>query len=481
VAVSIVTPLIPVILAGGAGTRLWPVSRGTRPKHLARLIGDESLLQQAARRAIGRVAPEHVVTVGTRDQDFLIRHQLTAVAPGLGAHRLLEPVGRNTAAAIALAALYTMQRFSPAAAIWVCPSDHLVANPAALYAALDAALPAAAAGHLVTFGITPTRPETGYGYIRIGMAIAASPHVLAVRRFVEKPQRAAAEAMIAEGGYLWNSGMFLFRADRILAELGAHAPRILEGVEHAFAGLREMSGGSFEVPEDRYAAVPAAPIDKAVMEHAQRIAVVPCDPGWSDLGSWQALWEQLPKDDAGNATRGDALLDASENCLVYAEHRLVACAGVRDLAVIETDDAVLVADRNDGDAGRRLVALLRRDGRAEATAHREEQRPWGSVKLLHEGPGFEVEEIVLAPGGRLGPQSHRHRTAHWVVVAGTAKVTVKDEVVVVQSNQSVQIPLGARHGAENPTEVPTRLIAVQCGGDLGAANVVRDDEVQGRS
>jgi mannose-1-phosphate guanylyltransferase/mannose-6-phosphate isomerase len=235
------------------------------------------------------------------------------------------------------------------------------------------------------------------------------------------------------------------------------------------------------VPEDRYAVVPAAPIDKAVMEHAQRIAVVPCDPGWSDLGSWQALWEQLPKDDAGNATRGDALLDASENCLVHAEHRLVACAGVRDLAVIETDDAVLVADRNDGDAGRRLVALLHRDGRAEATAHREEQHPWGSLKVLHEGPGFKVEEIVLAPGGRFGPQSDRHRAAHWVVVAGTARVTVNDDVVVLQANQSVPIPLGAGHGAENPTEVPTRLIAVQCGGHPGAAAVIRDDEVQGRS
>jgi mannose-1-phosphate guanylyltransferase / mannose-6-phosphate isomerase len=476
-----VSPLIPVLLAGGAGTRLWPVSRGTRPKHLATLTGDESLLQQAARRAIARVAPEHVVTVGARAQDFLIRHQLAAVAPGLGAHRLLEPIGRNTAAAIALAALYAMQRFSPAATIWVCPSDHLVANPAALYAALEAALPAAAAGHLVTFGITPTRPETGYGYIRIGLALAACPHVLAVARFVEKPERAAAEAMIAEGGHLWNSGMFLFRADRILAEFAAHAPRILEGVEHAFAALRAMPGGSFEVPEDRYAAIPEAPIDKAVMEHAERIAVVPCDPGWSDLGSWQALWEQLPKDDAGNATRGDALLDASANCLVHAEHRLVACAGVRDLAVIETDDAVLVADRNDGDAGRRLVALLRRDGRAEATAHREEQRPWGSVKVLHEGPGYKVEEIVLAPGGRLGPQCHRERAGHWVVVAGAAKVTVNDDVVVLRANQSVQIPPGAGLGVENPTEVPARLIAVQCGSHLGAADAVRHDEGQGRS
>ena len=480
-AVSIVTPLIPVILAGGAGTRLWPVSRGTRPKHLARLTGDESLLQQAARRAIARVAPEHVVTVGARAQDFLIRHQLTAVAPGLGVHRLLEPVGRNTAAAIALAALYTMQRFSPAAAIWVCPSDHLVANPAALYAALDAALPAAAAGHLVTFGITPTRPETGYGYIRIGMAIAASPQVLAVRRFVEKP-RARRRRGDDRRGRLFVEQRHV-PVPRRPHPRRARCPRATDPRRRRarFRRAAGMPGGSFEVPEDRYAAVPAAPIDKAVMEHAERIAVVPCDPGWSDLGSWQALWEQLSKDDAGNATRGDALLDASENCLVHAEHRLVACAGVRDLAVIETDDAVLVADRNDGDAGRRLVAMLRRDGRAEATAHREEQRPWGSVKVLHEGPGFKVEEIVLAPGGRLGPQSHRHRAAHWVVVAGTAKVTVNDDVVVLQANQSVQIPLGARHGAENPTEVPTRLIAVQCGGDLGAANVVRDDEVQGRS
>ncbi len=480
-AVSMVTPLIPVILAGGAGTRLWPVSRGTRPKHLARLIGNESLLQQAVRRALARAAPEHLITVGAQPQDFLIRDQLTAVAPGLGDHRLLEPIGRNTAAAIALAALYAARRFAPAAALWVCPSDHLVTDAAALYRALDLALPAAAAGHLVTFGITPTRPETGYGYIRIGMPLAAIPRVLEVERFVEKPERAAAEAMIAEGGYLWNSGMFLFRADRILAELGAHAPQILQGVEHAFAALREAQAGSFEVPEDRYAAVPAAPIDKAVMEHAERIAVVPCDPGWSDLGSWQALWEQLPKDQAGNATRGDALLDRAENCLVHAERRLVACAGVRDLAVIETDDAVLVADRNDTDAGRRLVASLRPAGRAEATTHTEAQRPWGTSKLVHEGPGFKVEEIVVAPGGRLGLQSHRHRAGHWVVVAGAARVTVNDEVVVLQTNQSVHVPPGARHRVENVTAVPVRLIEVQCGGYLGEDDIVRHDDAPGPS
>ena len=462
--VRVVTPIIPVILAGGAGTRLWPVSRGTRPKHLASLTGDESLLQQAARRVLARGAAADVITVGAQAQDFLIRHQLAAVASGLGAHRLLEPIGRNTAAAIALSALYAARRMSPGAVLWVCPSDHLVTDPAALYEALDVALPAAAAGHLVTFGIAPTRPETEYGYIGIGTPLAAAPGILAVKRFVEKPARAAAETMIAEGGYLWNSGMFLFRADRILAELGSHAPPILAAVEHAFAALREASQGSFEVPEDRYAAVPAAPIDKAVMEHAERIAVVPCDPGWSDLGSWHALWEQLPKDQAGNATRGDAFLDASENCLVYAEGRLVACAGVRDLAVIETADAILVADRNDTNAGRRLVELLRESGRAEATAHPEEQRPWGSFRVLHEGPGFKVKEIVVAPGGRLSLRGHRHRAAHWVVVAGTATVTVNGEIVVLGANQSVHVPLGGEHRVENTTEAPLRIIEVQCGG-----------------
>ena len=456
------TAIIPVILAGGAGTRLWPVSRGTRPKHLASLIGDESLLQQAARRVLARGAAEDVITVGAQAQDFLIRHQLAAVASGLGAHRLLEPMGRNTAPAIALAALHAARRFSAGAVLWVCPSDHLITDPAALYEALEVALPAAAAGQLVTFGIAPTRPETEYGYIGVGRPLAATPGVRAVQRFVEKPARSAAEALIAEGGYLWNSGMFLFRADRILAELKTHAPPILEAVEHAFAALRESSPGSFEVPEDRYAAVPAAPIDKAVMEHAERIAVVPCDPGWSDLGSWHALWEQLPKDQAGNAIRGDAFLDASENCLVHAEGRLVACAGVRDLAVIETADAILVADRNDTNAGRRMVELLRERGRAEATAHPEEQRAWGTSRVLHQGPGFKITQIVVAPGGRLDLRGDR--PAHWVVVAGTATVALNGEIVVLGTDQGLHVPSGAEPRVENTTDAPLCIIEVQSGG-----------------
>jgi mannose-1-phosphate guanylyltransferase/mannose-6-phosphate isomerase len=476
-----VSALVPVILAGGSGTRLWPVSRDTLPKQLARLAGDQSLLAQTARRVLARARPDQVVTVGAKAQDFLVRRELEAIDPALVGHRLLEPAGRNTAAAIGFAALHAQQRFGGDALLWVCPSDHLMHAPDALYAALDAALRVAAAGELVTFGISATRPETGYGYIRAGAPLPDAVGVLRVERFVEKPALAAAQAMLAEGGHYWNSGMFLFRVDRILAELGAHAPALLAAVEAAFAALTEVPGGAFEVPLELYQAVPAAPIDKAVMERATRIAVVPCDPGWSDLGSWHAVWEQLPKDAAGNAVQGNAVLDASENCLVHAERRLVACSGVRDLAVIDTGDAILVADRNRGDAVRDLVALLKDAGRPEASAHGAEQRPWGSFEVLHEGPGFKVKEIIVTPGGRLSLQSHKHRAEHWVVVVGTALVTVDQQVLTLEPNQSVHIPLGAIHRMENPGSVPMHLIEVQCGSYLGEDDIVRYEDVYGRS
>jgi mannose-1-phosphate guanylyltransferase/mannose-6-phosphate isomerase len=459
--------LVPVILAGGAGTRLWPVSRAALPKPLAPLIGRDTLLQQTARRVLACAAPEHVVTVGARAHDFLMRAQLAAVAPGLGAHRLLEPCGRNTAAAIALAALYADRRLEPDAVLWVCPSDHLVTDPAALVRAVEVASPLAQAGDLVTFGIAPTRPETGYGYIRAGAPLVGAATVRRVARFIEKPERAAAEALLAAGDCFWNSGMFLFRADRILAELGAHAPAILRAVEPAFAALREVPGGAFEVPAPLYAAVPAEPIDKAVMERTERIAVVPCNPGWSDLGSWQALWERLPKDDAGNAVRGDALLDQSANCLIYAEGRLVACAGVRDLAVIETADAVLVSDLGDTDAGKRLVALLEQAGRAEATTHAQAQHPWGSCRVLQRGPGFEVRELVVAPGAELASTEAEQRAVHRVVVAGVAAIVVNGAATNLGPGQSLGAPADAETRIENPGPFPARIIEVRCAGPAG--------------
>jgi len=473
--------LIPVILAGGAGTRLWPVSRETFPKQLVRLAGDASLLQQTARRVLRLAAAEQVITVGTRSQDHLVARQLAGVDRGLTRHRLLEPVGRNTAAAIALAALYARERMDEDAVLWVCPSDHLVSCPDVLEDAVRRALPAAAAGDLLTFGITPHRPETGYGYIEAGEALADADGVLRVARFVEKPPRAGAEAMIAAGGHYWNSGIFLFRAERILAELAAHAPPIRAAVEDAYAALERVPDGGFAVPPERYQGVPAAPIDKAVMERTTRIAVVPCDPGWSDLGSWQAVWEQLPRDAAGNATEGDVLLEGTEGCLVRGEGRLIACSGVRDLAVIDTPDALLVADRAAGDAVRGIVAALKAAGRPEAVAHAEEHRPWGSFRVLHEAPGFKVKEIVVVPGGRLSLQSHEHRAEHWVVVRGTARVTVDDRVQDLEPNQSVHIPLGAIHRMENPGAVPMHLIEVQCGDYLGEDDIKRYEDVYGRS
>ncbi|HEX6110889.1 MAG TPA: mannose-1-phosphate guanylyltransferase/mannose-6-phosphate isomerase [Geminicoccaceae bacterium] len=477
---STATQIVPVILAGGAGTRLWPVSRAALPKPLAQLIGDETLLQQTARRLLACAAPEHVITVGAEAHDFLVRAQLAEVAAGLGAHRLLEPCGRNTAAAIALAALYAGRRFAPDAVLWICPSDHLVSDPAAMFRAVELALPVARAGELVTFGIAPSRPETGYGYIRAGAPLAGAAAVRRVARFVEKPELAVAEALLAAGDCFWNSGMFLFRADRILAELGAHASAILQAVEGAFAGLREVPGGACEVPEGLYAAVPAQPIDKAVMERAERIVVVPCDPGWSDLGSWQAIWEQLPKDRAGNAARGDALLDRTESCLIHAEGRLVACASVRDLAVIETADAVLVSDRRDADAGKRLVALLEEAGRAEARTHAETQRPWGSCRVLQRGPAFEVREIVIAPGAGLTLQSSEHRAGHWVVVAGTATLTVHGDATTLEPSESRRVPSGAESRIENPARIPARLIQVQCAAHVGEGDIPWEDEVHTR-
>jgi mannose-1-phosphate guanylyltransferase/mannose-6-phosphate isomerase len=275
--------------------------------------------------------------------------------------------------------------------------------------------------------------------------------------------------------------MFVFRADRILAAFDQHAAAIKRAVEAAFAAATRTPGGAFQVPRELYEAVPAAPIDTAIMEREQQTGLVPCDPGWSDLGSWQAVWEQQPKDNEGNVVSGDVVLDETRDCLIRADRRLVACAGVRDLAVVETDDVVLVADRERSEGIRALVTTLEAAGRSEAGAHAEEQRPWGHFRVLHEAPGFKVKEIVVLPGGQLSLQSHRHRAEHWVVVAGTARITVDDQVLLLDPNQSVHIPLGARHRMENPGDQPMHLIEVQCGSYLGEDDIVRYEDVYGRS
>lgn len=452
--------IVPVILAGGAGTRLWPVSRETMPKHLAKLIGDESLLQLTANRLLALAPASRLVTVASHAQDLLIHRQLRELDPDLTQHRLLEPTARNTAAAIALAALHIREEFGPDAVLWVCPSDHLIRNQPALEQAVHDALPVAEDGDLVTFGITPTRPETGYGYIKAGMPTGSNSTVLRVDRFVEKPDLATADAMLKAGGYYWNSGMFLFRADRILEELSTHEPAILEATEQAFNAAATGQDGSTSFPHSLYEKIPSAPIDKAVMERATRIAVVPCNPDWTDLGSWHSIWEQSPRDERGNATYGDVLLNDAENCLVHTSHRLVACAGVKDLAIIETDDALLVTDRARSEPVKEVVASLKSAGRSEAAQHRAIEQSWGSFSTLEETSEFQVRRIEVSPGKQIDHPEGSDAPLHWLVVNGTADFRLGDQQSQRQAGQSADLPSKTPYSITNPTPNPLTLIEI---------------------
>ncbi len=391
--------IVPVLLAGGSGTRLWPVSRTVVPKHLAPLLGQRSLLQETARRLLAFAPAQRVITVGAAAQELLLQRQLAEIAAPLAANLLLEPQPRNTAAAIAVAACRALEQWGPDSILLVCPSDHLISRPEQLEKAVAASLDAAATGRIVTFGIAPSRAETGFGYIAVGRAIDAWPGLHEVREFVEKPARARAEAMLESGGYLWNAGIFLMRAEVVLGELERHEPAIAEASRRAFAGLG--AGPGLRLPAEAYARIPAAPIDKAVMERSARIAVAPCDPGWSDVGSWNALWELAARDAAGNVQGGDVALEDVRDSFVKAEHRLVVLAGVRDLAVVETADAVLVAGREASDAIKEVVARLAKEGRPEVVRHLAETRAWGAEVRVADREGYRILERRLTPGARL--------------------------------------------------------------------------------
>ena len=468
------TKLQPVLLSGGSGTRLWPLSREAYPKQFLPLAGEDTMLQATWAR-VARIADAAPIVVANEEHRFLVAEQLRqagAPTPTI----LLEPMGRNTAPAIAAAALQAMAEGADPLLL-VLPSDHVVRDVDAFQAAVGKARAAAAGGALVTFGILPTAPETGFGYIQAKNT--AGDGVSAVARFVEKPDVATAQSYLDAGGYYWNSGMFLFRASRYLEELERFRPDVLAATRTAFARARR-DGDFVRLDKEAFAACPADSIDYAVMERTDAAAVLPVDIGWSDLGSWSALWDVAQRDADGNATLGDVIAIDSRGSYVHAR-RLVALVGVDDLVVVDTDDAVLVARKDRVQDVKEVVARLKDAQRSQAALHREVHRPWGSYDSVDVGAHFQVKRIKVKPGARLSLQSHTRRAEHWVVVSGTARVTRDNDVFDLHANQSTYIPIGAKHRLENPGTQILELIEVQSGDYLGEDDIVRYDDVYGRA
>ena len=461
-----------VLLSGGSGTRLWPLSREAYPKQFLPLVGEDTMLQATWRR-VAPVAGAAPIVVAGEDHRFLVAEQLRQVGVA-AASILLEPVGRNTAPAIAAAALQAMADGDDPLLL-VLPSDHVVRDAEAFRAAVQEASAAADAGALVTFGIVPTAPETGFGYIQA----EAGEGVRKVLRFVEKPDAATAQSYLDAGGYYWNSGMFLFRASRYLGELARFRADILDGARAAFDAARR-DGDFIRLAADAFAATPAESIDYAVMERTDAAMVLPVDIGWNDVGSWSALWDVAERDAAGNAHHGDVIAVDSRNSYAWSR-RLVALVGVDDIVVVETDDAVLVAHKDKVQQVKDVVAQLKQEQRSQAALHREVHRPWGSYDSIDTGPRFQVKRIKVKPGAQLSLQSHTQRAEHWIVVSGTARVTRDHDVFELHANQSTYIPIGAKHRLENPGSEVLELVEVQSGDYLGEDDIVRYEDVYGRS
>ena len=486
----------PVVLSGGSGTRLWPLSREKYPKQLLPLIGADSLLQATVRRVEGiagcELAPPMVVC--NEDYRFVIAEQLRVM--GKPGSIVLEPTGKNTAPALTLAAMAAMKGGANPVLL-VMPADHVITDVTAFQSVVQRGAALAEEGAMVTFGITPDAPEIGYGYIQAGAAYAAKSDAVQparlIARFVEKPDLATAQAYLREGSYLWNSGLFMMRASVWLAAMDACRPDILTACQSAWK--QGSTDGEFvRVGKDAFAACPADSIDYAVMERIAGRAgapglntvsvppavVIPLAAGWSDVGAWDALWQVLPKDASGNVVQGDVLLQDCHDTLALSEGRLVACVGVSELVVVETADAILVAHKDKTQDVKKIVDSLKKQGRAEGSIHRKVFRPWGSYDGVDAGERFQVKRIVVKPGGILSLQMHHHRAEHWIVVSGTAKVTRGDETLLLSENQSTFIPLGTTHRLENPGRVPLEMIEVQSGSYLGEDDIVRFEDVYGR-
>lgn len=478
--------ILPVILSGGSGSRLWPLSREQYPKQLIAFEGENTLLQDTVLRLDGLsevlAAP---LLVCNEKHRFLVAEQLREIDHDASAI-LLEPVGRNTAPALTVAALHCLEGGDDAVLL-VMPADHIIRLAERFHTAITEAVTLAESGALVTFGIVPTHGETGYGYIRKGESLNRDATAAEISAFVEKPDKSTADAYVASGEYLWNSGMFIMKASVWLTQVEAFQPEIAKACRRALQN-RQQDLDFCRLDRAAFEACPSESIDYAVMEKlggdqqpgAARGVVVPLDAGWSDLGAWPAIWDVSARDENGNMTKGDVLTHDTKNTLIHAEHRLVASVGLDDLLVVETADAVLVASKSHAQHVKKIVEQLKQEGRSESLTHRKVQRPWGSYEGIDAGERFQVKRIIVKPGAALSLQMHHHRAEHWIVVKGTARVTCGDQVFLLTENQSTYIPIGEKHRLENPGSVALEIIEVQSGSYLGEDDIVRFEDRYGR-
>lgn len=468
--------MTPVILSGGSGSRLWPLSRALHPKQFLNINADQSLFQSTLKRLAkvfdGTISP---IIVSNEEHRFLVAEQCRSMGIQPSAI-LLESVGRNTAPAIAAAAL-TALTINDNELLLVLPADHAISDINALKSAIQQGIPEAEAGRIVTFGIVPDKPETGYGYIQVGERGA---HPQAVVAFVEKPDAETAQRYLSDGRYYWNSGMFLFKAETMIEELKVYAPEVLSTVELALAGISDDLDFKRLNPVI-FSNAPDISIDYAVMERSKKVTVLPLEAGWNDVGSWSAVWEIADKDKHGNSSRGDVLLQDTFNTYAHAEHRLVSVLGLENIIVVETADAVMVADKSKAQDVKKIVDHLKKNYRTEATGHRKVYRPWGAYDSIDSGDRYQVKRITVAPGQKLSVQMHHHRAEHWIVVTGTAKVTIAGEELLLTENQSTYIPVGIVHALENPGKIPLEMIEVQSGSYLGEDDIVRFSDRYGRA
>lgn len=469
--------LHPVVLSGGAGSRLWPLSRSLFPKQLLALAGENSLIQDTVLRATA-VDCQAPIIICNAEHRFLIAEQMRAaeVAP---ARIVLEPAGRNTAPAVAVAALMIAEK-DPAGIALVMPADHIVRNRTNFAQAVASGVAAAEQDYLVTFGISPDSPETGYGYVQRGSALPNSTGTFAVKRFVEKPDAATAAAYIAAGDYSWNSGMFVFKASAFLEELGKLEPEMLANCRTALA-LGKSDLDFFRLAPEPFQACKSISIDYAVMERTSRSAVVPVDMGWSDIGSWESLWDTGGQDASGNVIKGDVLHHGARNSYLRSEGPMIAAVGLEDIVVVAMNDAVLVSHKSASQDVKRIVEQLEKSGRELHTSHRKVYRPWGSYESIDNGDKYQVKHIIVNPGAKLSLQMHHKRAEHWIVVSGIAQVTCDDKVFPLTENESTYIPLGAKHRLENTGSEPLHLIEVQSGSYLGEDDIVRFEDTYGRT